>query len=324
MSVAQRLPLVDTRKRANYLAWVLFGLVLLAIPFSFTRFWVQTFALANVFAVWVLSWNVLSGQTSYISFGHSFLIGVAAYSTAILSAEMGLSPYLSAGIGIGMATFAGVLIFLPTLRLQGVYFTFVSLLLPIIGERLAIAQSDLTGGERGIIGIPPFLEGQLLNYYITAGAVLVIGYVTWRLIQSDFGTILGMVRQSEDLVQTSGINPEKYKFLAFAISAFIAGIGGVLQVHFLGIVTIGSVLALPQSINIVIAAIIGGRGSTAGAIAGAYFYILFNAYFRPFVETPVRLLAFFLIGILVLGLFSDGMVPTVRRLIGRRLRDGTE
>lgn len=319
MSVAERLPLVNNRNQFNNLAWGLYLLTLLSIPFLFTRFWVQTFALANVFAVFTLSWNVLSGQTSYISFGHSFLIGVAAYTTAILSIDAGMSPYLSAGLGVGLATLAGVLVFLPTLRLQGVYFTFVSLLLPIIGERLAIAQSDLTGGERGLIGIPPFLDGQLLNYYITAAAVLVIGYATWRLIQSDFGTILGMIRQSEDLVENSGINPEKYKLIAFALSAFIAGVGGVLKVHFLGIVTIGSVLALPLSINIVIAAVIGGRGSTAGAIAGAYFFVLFNAYFRPFIDTPIRLLAFFIVGMLVIGLFSEGVVPALRRIIGQRL-----
>jgi branched-chain amino acid transport system permease protein len=313
-AVAERLPF--GANGSNHLAWGVFAVVLGVVPFVLGSFWVKTLALANVFAVFVLSWNVLSGQTSYISFGHSFLIGVAAYTTAILSANMGVSPFLSAGLGIGLATLAGVLIFLPTVRLQGVYFTFVSLLLPIIGERLAIAQSGLTGGERGIIGIPGFLEGQVGNYYVTALAVLAIGYVTWRLIRSDFGTILGMVRQSEDLVENSGINPEKFKLLAFVISAFVAGVGGVLKVHFLGTVTIGSVLALPLSINIVIAAVIGGRGSTAGAIAGAYFYTLFNAYFRPILDTPVRLLIFFVVGMLVIGLFSEGLVPTLRNLVG--------
>jgi branched-chain amino acid transport system permease protein len=324
MSIARRLPLVGGETGTSNLAWALYAVFLVAVPFVFGPFWVKTLALANVFAIFVLSWNVLSGQTSYISFGHSFLIGVAAYTTAILSVEMGISPYLSAGLGVGLATLAGVFIFLPTVRLQGVYFTFVSLLLPIIGERLAIARSSLTGGERGIIGVPPFLDGQVLNYYVTAVAVLVIGFVTWRLIRSDFGTILGMIRQSEDLVENSGINPEKYKLLAFAISAFIAGVGGVMKVHFLGTVTIGSVLALPLSINIVIAAVIGGRGSTAGAIAGAYFFILFNAYFRPVVDTPVRLLVFFVVGMLVIGLFSEGVVPTLRRVIGRRMGGGDE
>jgi len=314
--------LTDTVTPAR-LAWVGFVAVLAAVPTIFGRFWLQTFVMANIFALFVLSWNLISGQTSYISFGHSFLIGVAAYTTAILAVEHGVSPLVSATAGIGLAVLAGTLVFLPTLRLKGVYFTFVSLLLPIIGERVAIAQSDLTGGERGIVGVPPFVDELAANYYLSAFLLLVTAYATWRLVHSRFGDVLAMIRQDEELVETSGINPEKFKFVAFVLSALVAGVGGVFSVHYVGSATIGSVLALPLSINIVIAAIIGGRGSVSGAIAGAWFYIFFNAYYRPFIETPIRLLAFFIVGILVIGLFPDGLVPTIRRVLGR-FRDAGE
>lgn len=319
MSTDLRDRLLDVRRThrrgIDHAGWFALVVALGVAPLFLGTFWIKTLVLANVFGLFVLSWNVLSGQTNYISFGHSFLIGVAAYTTAILSVESGLSPFLSAGIGVGVSVLAGVLVFLPSLRLRGVYFTFVSLLLPIIGERLAIARSGLTGGERGIIGIAPFVQGLTGNYYLSAVLLVLTGYGTWRLINSDFGTILGMIRQSEDLVENSGIDPRKFKLLAFVVSAFIAGVGGVLKVHFLGTISIGSVLALPLSINIVIAAVIGGRGSTLGAIGGAYFYILFNAYFRPVFETPVRLLVFFALGMLVIALFQDGIVPTVRNLV---------
>jgi branched-chain amino acid transport system permease protein len=296
--------------------WLGLAALLGIVPLVFGTFWLKTFVLANIFGLFVLSWNVISGQTNYISFGHSFLVGVAAYTTAILSAKGGVSPFVSAGIGIGIAVLAGVLVFLPTLRLQGVYFTFVSLLLPIIGERLAIFQSSLTGGERGIIGVPSFVEGTVASYYVTAAILLVTAYLVWRLVRSEFGTVLAMIRQSEDLVENSGIDPRKFKLIAFVISAAIAGVGGVLKVHFVGTVTIGAVLALPLSINIVIAAVIGGRGSTVGAIGGAYFYVLFNALFRPVFETPVRLLLFYLLGIFVIAVFPRGLVPTVRDVLG--------
>lgn len=293
--------------------WVVLAALFATVPLLVGRFWVKTFVLANVFAIFVLSWNILSGQIDYISFGHSFLIGVAAYTTAILSVTSGFSPFLSAAIGIAVAVLAGGLIFFPSLRLRGVYFTFISLLLPLLGERIAIARSGLTGGERGIIGIPPFVEGVDLNYYLSAVVLFLIAYMTWRLVQSDFGRVLGMIRQSEDLVENSGINPRKFKLVAFLLSAFIAGVGGVMKVHFLGTVTIDAVLALPLSINIVIAAVIGGRGSTFGAVAGAYFYVFFNAFFQPVFSAPVRLLAFFILGIAVIALFPKGLVPMARR-----------
>lgn len=303
------------------LGWVALTLLLGMLPLVVGRFWVKTLVLANIFAVFVLSWNILSGQTDYISFGHSFLIGIAAYTTAVLSVEAGLSPFLSAGIAVVVAVLAGVLIFLPSLRLRGVYFTFISLLLPVIGERVAIAQSGITGGERGIIGIPPFIEGPIANYYVTVVVLLLIAYSTWWLLGSDFGTILGMIRQSEDLVENSGVNPQKFKLVAFVLSALIAGFGGVLKVHFLGTVTIDAVLALPLSINIVIAAIIGGRGSTLGALAGAYFYVLFNAYFQSMLPTAVRLLLFFVLGMVVIAIFPRGIVPVLRDHLALR-REG--
>lgn len=292
--------------------WLALALVFAVLPFVTERWLVHTFVLANVFAIFVLSWNVISGQTDYISFGHSFFVGVAAYTTAILSVTHGFSAVVSAGIGIVVAMLAGVMIALPTLRLRGVYFTFLTLLLPILGERVAIAQNDITGGRRGIIGIPGFVEGLLINYYVTTAALLLTAYGTWYLLRSDFGTTLRMIGQSEELVENSGINPTKFKLLAFMVSAFIAGVGGVLKVHFLGTVTIDSVLALPLAINIVIAAVIGGRGSTMGAIAGAYFFALFNAYTQPILPTAVRLLIFYAIGIVVIALFPKGIVPILR------------
>ncbi|MFC7058203.1 branched-chain amino acid ABC transporter permease [Halovenus salina] len=289
------------------LGWLAFILLLAVVPAVTERFWLQTFVQANIFALFVLSWNLISGQTSYISFGHSFLIGVAAYTTAILAAEHGVSPVVSASAGIGLAVLAGTLVFLPTLRLKGVYFTFVSLLLPIIGERVTIARSDLTGGERGIVGVPQFVDSLAANYYLSAVLLFATAYGTWWLVHSKFGEVLAMIRQDEELVETSGINPEKFKFVAFVLSAFVAGVAGVLNVHYVGTATIGSVLALPLSINIVIAAVIGGRGSVPGAIAGAWFYIFFNASVRPFTEAPVRLLSFYIVGILVIGLFPAGL-----------------
>lgn len=292
--------------------WLALAGLFAVLPLVFGTFWVKTFILANIFAVFVLSWNIISGQTDYISFGHSFLIGIAAYTTAILSVQHGISPFLSALIAIVVSVLAGVFIFLPSLRLRGVYFTFISLLLPIIGERIAIAQSSLTGGERGIIGVPPFADGFIANYYVTAAVVLVTAYLTWRLVESDFGTVLAMIRQSEDLVENSGINPRKFKLIAFVLSAFIAGVGGVMKVHYLGTVTIDAVLALPLSINIVIAAVIGGRGSTLGAIVGAYAFVLFNAYFQPILPTSIRLLVFFSLGIVVIALVPRGAVPVFK------------
>ena len=289
--------------------WALAVTLLAILPLFMTTYWVKTLVLANVFALFTISWNVLGGRTDYISFGHSFLIGAAGYATAILTTSSGLPLVIALPLGILFALFAGVLIFVPSLKLRGAYFTFVTLMIPILAERLVIRQSDLTGGVRGIIGVPSLSGNLLVNYYVSMGLMLVAGLALWILFRSDLGTILRMIRESEDLVENTGINPLKFKLLIFMVSAVIAGVGGAFKVTYLGSVTIDSVLYLTLSINIVIAAIIGGRGSIAGAVGGAYFFVLYEAYMRTYLGSPTRHLLFFLLGIVFVSLFPEGVVP---------------
>lgn len=302
--------------------WALAVAVFSVLPFLLTTYWVKILILANVFALFTISWNVMGGRTDYISFGHSFLIGAAGYATAILTTTSGLPLAIALPLSILFAIFAGVLIFIPSLKLRGAYFTFVTLMVPILAERLVIRQSDLTGGVRGIIGIPGLSGDLLVNYYTSMGLMLAAGLILWALFRSDLGTILRMIRESEDLVENSGINPVKFKLAIFILSAVIAGIGGAFKVTYLGSITIDSVLYLTLSINIVIAAIIGGRGSVAGAIGGAYFFVLYEAFMRTFLDSPTRHLLFFLLGIVFVALYPEGVIPRALSRLRERTTGG--
>jgi len=315
----------DDLTNREYLAgWAVAIAALGILPLFLTTYWVKIFILANVFALFTISWNVVSGRTDYISFGHSFLIGAAGDATAILTTASGLPLVVALPLSILFALFAGVLIFIPSLKLRGAYFTFVTLMIPILAERLVIRQSDLTGGVRGIIGIPNLSGDLLVNYYLSMGLMLAAGLTLWILFRSDLGTILRMIRESEDLVENSGINPLKFKITIFMLSAIIAGVGGAFKVTYLGSITIDSVLYLTLSINIVIAAIIGGRGSVAGAVGGAYFFVLYEAYMRTFLGSPTRHLLFFLLGIVFVSLFPEGVVPrAIKYLRDRSDETGT-
>lgn len=313
----------DLTRRESLGGWALALAALSILPLFLSTYWVKVLILANVFALFTISWNVLAGRTDYISFGHSFLVGAAGYATAILTTSSGLPLVVALPLSILFALFAGVLIFIPSLKLRGAYFTFVTLMLPILAERIVIRLSDLTGGVRGIIGIPRLPGNVLVDYYVSVALMLAAGLTLWVLFRSDMGTVLRMIRESEDLAENSGINPMKFKLLIFLISAVIAGVGGAFKVIHLGSVSIDSVLYLTLSINIVIAAIIGGRGSVLGAVGGAYFFVLYEAYMRTFLDSPTRHLLFFLLGIVFVSLFPEGVVPrAIHRL--RRRSDATD
>lgn len=316
----------DAERGDYYALWLLGTLTLLAVPLAASTYWIQLLILANIFAMFTLSWDILSGQTSYISFGHSFFIGIAGYTTAMLTFHLGLPLYFSIPAAIGAVLVAGAIVFVPSLKLRGVYFTFVSLVLPIVATRIVIAQGTVTGGERGLTGLPTITADPVGNYYLSLGIVLVIAFLFWRLSRSDIGAILHMIRQSEELVGNSGINPHKFKLFLFLCSAFVAGIGGAYKVHYLGSVTVDSVLYLGLSINIVIATIIGGRGSIIGAVGGAYVFVIAQSVMNAHMSTSMTLLLFYLAGILFLFRYPDGLFPQVwrtgldiRTTIGRML-----
>lgn len=309
--------------KVEYAGWLAAAALLAVAPLFLSTYWVRALVLANVFALFALSWDVISGHTNYISLGHSFLIGVGGYTTAIASTSFGLPLYASMGLGILGAMVAGVVFFVPSLRLRGIYFTFVTLILPVVSERLVIAGSRYTGGERGISGVPTLLPGLLPDYYLSLALVLVIAFLFWQLTRSDIGTVLGMIYESEDLVSNSGLNPTKFKLFVFMLSAFVAGLAGVYKVHHMGVATIDSILYLPLAINIVIAVMIGGRGSTTGAVGGAYLFVLFNTFTRPYLETSVRFTIFYVIGILFISLYPSGIFPHLWAVLtGRRGANG--
>lgn len=301
----------DLSKRDYLLGWALIAAGMAVLPWLVSDFWVHMLVMANIFALFTLSWNFISGHTNYISFGQSFLIGAAGYTTGILTVKFAFPMVLSAPLGIVFAIIAGLLMFVPAIRLRGVYFTFVTLAVTIIAESVVIQQSEWTGGTMGLAGVPGFTSNLFVNYYLTALFVLLVAILYWLLMRSDLGTIVRMIRESEELAENSGIQPFKFKLAIFVLSAMVAGIGGIFQVHYLQTVSIDTVLYLILSINIVIAAVIGGRGSTAGAIGGAYFFILSDAVLQPFLSTPVRQAIYFSLGIVIIALSPKGLVPRI-------------
>jgi len=239
--------------------------------------------MANYLAVFAMSWDILSGYTGYVSFGHPFIIGIASYATAIMTARFGFPLYASLPIATATGVGAGMLFFLPGLRLRGNYFCLVTLAAMIVVHNLVIAvRPDITGGTKGIPGLPAILTGAMPNYYLSIGLMIGIGFFLWYIARSDLGKIFNAIRMDEDILGTSGLNSFKYKLIAFTVSALTASIGAVFYTHYIGTVSPSSVFAITFLINIIVAALIGGQGTILGSIMGAYFITYFLEYLRPF------------------------------------------
>ena len=165
----------------------LFCLALFLLPlFMDHEFYLGILTLTAIFAIFAASWDLLSGFTGQINFGHAIFFGVAVYTAALLNVKMGLPPILTVPIGALMAVVAGLVVGLPSLRLRGTYLAFTTLAFPLIlMEVVKIVPG--WGGELGVSGIgslDPLSSSPVVEYYIALAVMVVLGFVMWRITDS--------------------------------------------------------------------------------------------------------------------------------------------
>jgi len=287
--------------RRHVLLWALFIGGMCLLPFVTTSGTLRTIIFANYLAIFAMSWDFLSGRTGYVSFGHPFLIGIGAYTTAILSYRFGVPVYISIPAAVVMTMIGGTLFFLPALRIRGSYFALVTLaFMELIYQLVQVIRPDITGGTRGISGVKTLTSGAVNNFYLSLGIMAAIAIVLWTLSRTRLGTALSAIGMNEESVRGSGLNPTKLKLFAFMVSAAVAGIGGAFYVHYLGSIAPRALFDINFLFTIIVAALIGGASTVIGPMAGAFFLTFLLEYLRPYLPGSER---YFIYGGIALVLY---------------------
>ena len=288
-----------TRRHALY--WALFAAAMLLLPLFVSSGMLRTIIFANFLAIFAMSWNFISGRTGYISFGHPFLIGIGAYTTAILSYRFEVPVSLSIPIAVLVTMVGGTLFFLPALRVRGTYFALVTLaFMELMYQLVQVIRPDITGGTRGISGIQTLTRGAVNNFYLSVVLMLAIAIGLWLLSRSRLGTALSAIGMNENSVRGSGLSTTKLKLFAFMVSAFVAGVGGAFYVHYLGSIAPRALFDINFLFTIIVAALIGGASTIIGPLIGAFFLTFLLEYLRPFLPGAER---YFIYGGIALVLY---------------------
>lgn len=293
-------------KTKGYLGWVFGALVLVFLPLFVDSGLIRILIFANLYAILAMSWDIFSGHTGYVSFGHSFLAGTAAYTSSLLDYHLGLPLFITMPLAVLATVVIGMLLFFPALRLRGSYFTLITLLLSVVAVQFVKIFNHITGGDRGLSPLSTLAIGATTNYYITLACMLIIALGLWYVSTSNLGFVLKSIAEAEDTVADAGLDTNKFKFFAFLMSAIPAGIAGCLWVHYLGSVT-PAILSVDLSVFILIAAVMGGMGTILGPILGGYVMLFLLEYLRPFVPSAGRMLIFGILGVVVLLFWSEGL-----------------
>jgi branched-chain amino acid transport system permease protein len=296
--------------RMLVLIWVV-ALLLLPVVYG-DAYVMRILTMTCIFAMFAASWDLLAGYTGQVNFGHALFFGAGAYTSALLSLKLGLSPWLTIWAGAAVALLFGFGVGYLCLRLRGSYLSLATLAFPLIALGLLFAFPDFSGGELGISGLRRLALTPIANYYLTTISMLVVVFGLWLLADSKFGIVLHAIRDDEVAARASGINTLRYKLTVFAIAGAAAGFAGALFAHYLRVAG-PSTLEVALSFQVVIWGIFGGLATIYGPVVAVFILYPLTEWlgsFRAFGE--LRLLIFAIIVLLVLLFMPRGLTPFMR------------
>ena len=242
-------------------------------------YYLELLFLCHYYVILACSWDLLSGFTGNINFGHAFFIAGAGYAGALLNLNLGWQYWLTLPVGGIIAALFGLLVGVVTLRLKGPYFASVTFCFGALLYKWFMVSSKSLGGEEGLSGITSLSDSPVGNYYFSAIFMAAVVLGLYFLSKSSFGLILRSIGENETASEGSGINTTYFKVVAFMISAGIAGVAGAMYAH--AQMHVGPEMAHDSlSALVLMMAVVGGMGSIIGPIMGAYLLTLVNESLR--------------------------------------------
>ena len=257
--------------------YVLFVVLLAAIPMLGIY---PIFAMKIMcYALFACAFNLLLGFTGLLSFGHAAFLGSAAYASGHAIKVWGLSTELGILYGVAIAGALGVVMGALAIRRSGIYFAMITMALSQM-VYFYFLQAKFTGGEDGLQGVPRgTLFGMIdlkndLNLYYLVMAIFILGYfIIWRTVHSPFGQVLKAIRENEPRAISLGYDVERFKLLAFVLSALLAGLAGSTKMLIFVSATLSDA-TWQMSGLVILMTLIGGMGTLVGPVIGAFIVVL--------------------------------------------------
>jgi branched-chain amino acid transport system permease protein len=274
------------------------------------------------FAMFACAFNLLLGYTKMLSFGHAAYFGSSAYVTGWLVTVHGWGTIEAILGGVAIAMLLGLVIGAIAVRRQGIYFAMITLALSQLVFFVCL-QAQFTGGENGLQGIPRGsvlgiigLDRDLTMYYFVLAVFVATYLFISRVVHSPFGQVLKAIRANESRAISLGYKIDRYKLVAFVLSASLAGLAGSLKALVLGFVTLSDV-SQGTSGEVILMTLLGGSGTFLGPVIGANIVVTLQEYLSDLVGAWVSVMigAIFVVCVMT---FRRGFVGEIQWRFARR------
>jgi branched-chain amino acid transport system permease protein len=246
------------------------------LPLVLGSYWQKVLLSVAIFALLAMSWDMLA-QSGMVSLGQSLFFGVGAYIAGVMNHYWSFPPFVTIPVA---AIFGGMIctvFLLPVLRLRGIYFAMVTLILPMMVARI-IEATKIFGGTEGISGLDPF-PSIWFELYLVLAVLLGVLFGFRRIMGSDFGVVLKGINDNDRSVMSAGLNVHWHKALSLCMAASVGAFAGAFMTHVYMVVGM-AMFSLDYSILPVAAAVVGGGGTFAGSMLGAFILVPISEILR--------------------------------------------
>ena len=319
MTAALEAPKQATFVASEALAFAIMLAALLIAPFYIYPVFLMK---ALCFALFACAFNLLIGYVGLLSFGHALFFGWAAYVAAHMAKVWGLTPELAVLAGTAVGAALGFVTGALAIRRQGIYFAMITLALSQMMYFFAL-QAKFTGGEDGIQAVP---RGRLFGIIDLSDQTAMYGFVLviflaaflliYRIIHSPFGEVLKAIRENEPRAISLGYKTDRYKLIAFVLSATLAGLAGSTKAIVFQLASLTDV-HWTMSGEVVLMTLVGGLGTVFGPVVGAFIIVAMQTYLAEFGQWVTVIQGTIFIACVLL--FRRGIVGEIAHLLRIRL-----
>ena len=282
-------------------------MVFLILPLILSIYWQKVLLSVAVIALLAISWDILA-QTGMISLGQALFFGMGAYASGVINYYLGWHPLIAIPLASVIGGVICTLFLLPVLRLRGIYFSMVTLIIPLMLVRI-VEATRIFGGTEGLTGIAA-LPSRWIELYLIMGVLMAALFGFRRMMGSDYGLVLKAISDNDRSVMNAGINIYWFKIQALFISSCIGAFTGAFLTHvymFVGM----PVFALDYSILPIAAAVVGGPGTLAGATLGAFILVPLSELLRGI--GGLRIVFYGLFMVIFIVALPEGLFHYVQR-----------
>ncbi|HEU4662359.1 MAG TPA: branched-chain amino acid ABC transporter permease [Pseudolabrys sp.] len=324
-SSAPAASLLTSRRLWLVVAAIVIGL----LPAIFTdSYWRTNLIVCAINVLLAIGLDFVLGYAGQLNLGQSAFYGIGAYASTLLITKLGIPFWIAFAAGVLIAGIAGVFLSMFAVRLRGHYLAIASLGFAVITYQVLLNWISLTQGPLGIYGIapppplavpglPPVEFSNLANlFYLTAAFAFLVYLLLDQLVRSPIGETLTAIREDEVSAASLGVNGQKWKVFAFAVSSAIGGAAGCFYASFVGTL-VPDAFFMTESFSILAMVIVGGMGTLIGPVLGAILLTVLPELLRGIGD--LRLIVYG-ISVTLVVLFMPGGLVQAARLIAGRLR----